>query len=331
MASSYDTLSPANTQAPPVVSELEAIFRELPDEALLEKLRGPKRRGRPGYDPSVLWRCYLVRYVLGLPSISDLIRTLHDSPFICQACGIASPEEIPSRPTMSRFMAKLAWPMYSIMVKNIMRGMARRCFETLPGFGKSVALDSTDVKAWANRAKKPCADPDASWAVKSTSGNLKKFWLGYKAHIAVDTDYELPIAMTVTSANVHDVKAVKPLLRQCRVALGKFGPDYIMADPGYSSDELRTHIHRQYGAEPIIKANPAHKKAAARETLEFKLLYNQRVAVERVFSRLKEHRGFNNVRVRRLAKVTIHCFLSLIVLQAQALATSSRISVRKVA
>lgn len=37
---------------PPVVGELEAIFEALPDEELLTRLRGPKRRGRPGYNPT---------------------------------------------------------------------------------------------------------------------------------------------------------------------------------------------------------------------------------------------------------------------------------------
>ena len=101
MAPTYGTLSLAERQAPPVVAELTAIFEELPDEELLERLKGPNRRGRPGYNPKVLWHSYLVRYVLALPSVSDLIRTLHDNPFICAACGINSPADIPSQPTFS--------------------------------------------------------------------------------------------------------------------------------------------------------------------------------------------------------------------------------------
>lgn len=69
----------------------------------------------------------------------------------------------------------------------------------------------------------------------------------------------------------------------------------------------------------------------ALETPEWKKLYDQRVALERVFSRLKGHRALNHVTVRRMDKVTVHCFLSIIVLQSQALATHSRMSVRKVA
>lgn len=85
-------------------------------------------------------------------------------------------------------------------------------------------------------------------------------------------------------------------------------------------------------AEPIIKVNPAHKKALAAypETPEWQLIYNRRASVERVFGRIKGHRTLNYVRVRGIEKVTAHCLLAEIVFQAQALATKSRMCVRKV-
>ena len=49
----------------------------------------------------------------------------------------------------------------------------------------------------------------------------------------------------------------------------------------------------------------------------WKALYAQRQAVERVFSRLKGQRSLNNITVRGQRKVTVHCYLSLIVLQSR--------------
>lgn len=79
-------------------------------------------------------------------------------------------------------------------------------------------------------------------------------------------------------------------------------------------------IVRQYRAKPIIQVNKAHKRLAAQmattvNTPEWKALYKQRQAVERVFSRLKCSRSLNHITVRRLSKVTVHCYLALIVLQ----------------
>ena len=92
----------------------------------------------------------------------------------------------------------------------------------------------------------------------------------------------------------------------------------------------------QYRATPIVQLNKGHKKlvgkyGAFEATPEWKALYKQRQAVERVFGRLKGHRKLNSIRVRGLGKVTVHCYLALIVLQAQAVATESRMLVRKVA
>ena len=60
-------------------------------------------------------------------------------------------------------------------------------------------------------------------------------------------------------------------------------------------------------------------KALFIETEEWQAVYNRRSSIERLFGRLKCYRRLNNVTVRRIQKVTIHCFLSLIVVQAQAL------------
>jgi hypothetical protein len=55
---------------------------------------------------------------------------------------------------------------------------------------------------------------------------------------------------------------------------------------------------------------------------EWKLLYNKRVSVERVFSRLKTYRKLDAVRTRRLPKVWLHVALSELVMSAAALSSN---------
>ena len=340
MGSPHGKVTLAVTQVPPVVSELEAVFAELPDCELLTKLKGPTRRGRPGYEPKVLWRCYVAYYYLGLESVSALIRLLYDNPFIAQACGIESPDDIPSQPTFSRFGSKLAKSEFILAVKNVMRGLTRRFFNTYPDFGKSVAIDSTPVKAWANAQKKASgrnSDPDAGWTVKKgTNGKVKYVW-GYKVHTLVDTQYEIPITTDITAGNVHDVKKAAPLLSQARYMTRNtgipFNPEYVMADPAYSSRKLNQLIRRQYTALAVILPSARHKRLVAKTdmTAEWKMLYNRRTSVERVIGRLKGHRRLNSIRVRGRFKVRIHAMMSTIAMQAQALATDCRASVRRVA
>jgi len=49
---------------------------------------------------------------------------------------------------------------------------------------------------------------------------------------------------------------------------------------------------------------------------EHKALRKQRQAMEREFSRLKGQRSLNHITVRGWRKVTAHCYLSLIAMQA---------------
>lgn len=333
MAYSYGKIFLANTQVPPIVLELEAVFRELPDEELLANLRGPKRRGRRGYDSSILWRCYVAYYALGLSSVSDLIRLLYDNPYITAACGISSPTGIPSQPTFSRFFSKLSRQQFTAQVRRIFYRLTQKLHSSVPNFGKSVAVDATDLKAWSNGGHEKPTDKDAGWVIKKDTNGRGKFTWGYKLTLLVDTESELPMALKVTSGNVHEVKAAPTVLHQVRKNItSKFHPDYVIGDTAYSSEAFRRLIRRQYSAEPIIKVNPSHKRAvrAYPETLEWQLVYNRRTSAERLFARLKGYRKLNSIRVRGIQKVIVHCLLSIIVLQTQALATKSRISVRKV-
>jgi hypothetical protein len=56
---------------------------------------------------------------------------------------------------------------------------------------------------------------------------------------------------------------------------------------------------------------------------EWKAIYNKRVSVERVFSRLKGYRKLDAIRTRGLRKVWLHVALSLVVMNVAALVNSA--------
>lgn len=58
----------------------------------------------------------------------------------------------------------------------------------------------------------------------------------------------------------------------------------------------------------------------ARTSPEWQKLYNKRTAIERVFSRLKDERHLNSHCFRGFKKINLHCTLSVLVMQAMALA-----------
>jgi IS5 family transposase len=323
MASTYVTSVAAD--APPIVAELQAVFDRLDDKPLLDALTGPVRRGPKGYPARTLWRCYVTKYVLGLPSTAALLRELRNNPYIARACGIESPDLIPHEATFSRFFARLSRGDTLPLLKDVFRSRVRECYATIPGFGKRVAMDSTTVKGWANGAKAHRTDPDGGWSVKTDSQGQKASVFGFKLHLMVDCETELPISAHVSAGNIHDYKRASNLLYAARKTYGKFHPQYLMADAGYTGLKLERLLDRQFGITPIIPTNAGHKhrhaKAAPIEASSgWKALFKQRTAVERVNSRLKGQHALNSIRVRRRAKVSAHCFLALVALQTVATA-----------
>ncbi len=298
---------------------LQPTFDTLPDTELLQALERTRHTGRPGYPLSVMWHTHIAMHVLNFKSYSQLIKGLQNNPALASACGIKNYDDIPSKSAYSCFLKKLSQPPFVKMVKDIMRELTRLLYQALPDFGKSVAIDSTSLKAWSNGNKKPISDPNAGWSVKTGSEGKTEFCFGYKLHLLVDTKYELPVAANITPGNFNDSPIASRVLSEARFTNGKFHPDVVICDAGYSSSTLLSLIKRQYRARPIIKINPRHKRLLFPETREWRSTYNKRVSVEHVFSRLKEHRRLNNITVRGKRKVTIHCYLSMMVVQAQAL------------
>ncbi len=251
----------ATVQAPPIVKELQSLFDSLDDTPLLKALIGPSRRGPKGHPAYTLWRCFLAKHYLSLPSTAAMIRTLINNPFVAQACGIPSPNAIPHEATFSRFFAKLANRKYLHLVKDVSRRMVRHHYATLPDFGKRVAINSTTLKGWVNGGKPKQSDAQARWSVKKNTHGKTEFTLGWKLHLLVDCESELPIAANVSPGNVHDSKRASNVLSEARFTASEFRPRYFLADAGYSSQDLRNLVRRQYRAEPVIMVNKGHREA----------------------------------------------------------------------
>ena len=322
MAIANDTSIGAPAQAPPIVQELQTLFDSLDDAPLLRALVGPTRRGPKGHSAYTLWRCFIAKHYLGLDSTDAMIRTLVNNPWIANACGIPWPNGIPHKSTFSRFFKRLSKYHIAAKVKDVSRRLVRKHYSTIPAFGQRVALDSTTLKGWVNGGKAKPSDPEAGWSVKTNTHGKPEYTLGWKLHLLVDCETEMPIAATVSPGNTGDVTRASNVLQEARKTTSNFHPRHFMADRGYSSKNLFALVRRQYRAEPIIMVNRTHKKLVERfgiweNTVSWKALYAQRQAVERAFSRLKGQRSLNHITVRGLRKGTVHCYLALIVMQGQ--------------
>ena len=208
-------------------------------------------------------------------------------------------------------------------MKDVSRNLVRRHYAEFPGFGQRVALDSTTLKAWSNGSKTVKSDPEAGWSVKNGSQGTKEFTYGWKLHLLADCETELPIAANVSPGNVHDSKRASNVLREARREAPRFHPRFFIADKGYASRAMFHLVRRQYNTDPVIDIPVNSKKLLAQEGVQmslpgYKALKAQRQTVERTFSRLKCQRSLNAITTQGWRKVTLHCYLSLIALQAVA-------------
>lgn len=158
--------------------------------------------------------------------------------------------------------------------------------------------------------------------VKTSSGGNQQYWRGYKLHLDV-ADGQIPISALLTSASVHDSQAAIPLMQ---LTSSRVTYLYELMDSAYDADELLRYS-RQRGHVPIVtphsrrgtkkpsqvpKARPA-KPARELNWAEADRM-KERTSVERVYARLKDEFGLNQVRVRGAAKVMAHAMFGVLAL-----------------
>jgi hypothetical protein len=185
--------------------------------------------------------------------------------------------------------------------------------------GETLALDSTFIKAHSRRNldnRTGYSDPESrvGRAVKTRD-------LGYRLHLAVDARSELPVAMIVAPANENEKKHSLKLFEK---SSSHMKPERLVADPQYSSQSLRDVALKQ-GTVPVIPY-PRNQQKGVKSILridrkfkshgpqQLRRAYRKRVAVERVFSRLKNLAGLNQHNLRGLAKITFHAQLCLLII-----------------
>jgi hypothetical protein len=200
----------------------------------------------------------------------------------------------------------------------------------LPDYGADVAIDASDMPAYANGQRflynhgperKTYSDPDASWGHRSAVSTRKGGgFYGYKLHLAACTRTGLPLAWRVETARRNESLYVAPLLDALR-ARG-FSVETCAMDKGYDNNRVFAETAER-GVAPIIclrKGRAIPLTAIPYGSDEWKRLYRGRSAVEREFGRLKNEYGLTPLRTRGLDRVRIHADLTMLARLGQALA-----------
>jgi hypothetical protein len=238
----------------PLAAELDDIFncipyKELEGAILATRTRAFSPLGRFGYSVSSLLKAYLAGYVLGVKNTNDLLRRLQEDPILATICGFDY-KKPPCRRTFIRFTKKLM--QHQDLLDKCLNEITSKLGELLPNFGQHVVVDATPVHSHSNPDKKKVvSDPQADWVYKE--GNKKKRWVwGYRLHLVVDANYELPIAKETTVSNEGEKAVAIPLLTKAKSEFPWFNPQAVICDKGYDSSAIYEAIVKELGADPII-------------------------------------------------------------------------------
>jgi hypothetical protein len=251
------------------VSELSTLLDSPEIQTLVTELEATRWTGRPGYPIRAMVGVALVKSMYALPTWSRTVRLVAEHAALRDALGA-----IPSQWACYRFAAKLRE--HSAALADCLDRVTASLHKLLPGLGESVALDGSDLPAYANGQRyvrkggperERYADPDASWGHRSAISTRKGGgFYGYKVHAAVCTKTALPLAWSVETAREVEQTFAAPLLAQLHTR--GFRPLTAAMDSAYDVG----HVHDAFeagGCHPIAKLRktPGVLKGAHKPTM----------------------------------------------------------------
>ena len=248
------------------LKRLELVMEVIPDEPLMQVLETERGHGRDDYTVRAMWNSLLAGVVFEHKSGASLRRELRRNDRLRWICGFDPLKEaedaVPEAHNYTRFLKNLM--RHQDEIDAIFDRLVEALKEELPGFGQHLATDSKAIESHGRpRGKEEYEklaeqqleegpdgrrDLDADVGVKTYKGKRDDGtlyeqvikWFGYKLHLIVDADYELPVAYEVTRASRPDNQPAARMVE----GLDTEHPDILeicealMADKAYDDGKL---------------------------------------------------------------------------------------------
>jgi len=245
-------------EASPEILRLVRVLEALPDESIIRALVGLRAQKRNDYPVQAVWNSLIAGIVFGHGGVESLRRELARNGELREVCGfdvLAREKAVPPACVYSRFLAKLyaMRPLIDAMFHELLASLTA----LLADFGRELAVDGKAIQTHGRK------DPDASWGAKKTyltqgeegkGAKRTKWWFGYKLHLIVDANYELPVAFEVTKANVAETRRLMPMLEE----LAQKHPtlhsrvEKMSADKGYDDGTNKAALYDRHGISPLF-------------------------------------------------------------------------------
>lgn len=265
------------------LERLKLVIEYIPDEILMKKLEAERKNGRDDYPVRAMWNSVLAGVVFGHISVESLRRELARNAQLRFMCGFygTGKKAVPDAWVYTRFLEKLI--KYKEEIEKIFEKLVEELYKIIVDFGKNLAIDSKAIPSLANYFNKNQTpdgrrDIDADYGKKEYKGKRKDgsmweklvSWFGYKIHLLVDANYDLPIAYSVTKASIPDINEAHKMLKELNdehpEILEKC--DTFEADRGYDDTKLIEKLWDEYEIKPVIQIRDMWKDGEATRLLE---------------------------------------------------------------
>ena len=270
------------------LERLRLVIEYLPDEDFMRHLEKERGKGRDKYPIRAMWNSLLAGIVYEHDTIASLRRELSRNGQLRSMCGFKNSETPPAW-VYSRFLDKLMEKEHQEFIEEIFNNLIEKLKELLPDFGEKLAVDGKAIESYANPhdhdedekeelKNDRRRDVDAKFGrkdyyYKDDNGNkyeTVKRWFGYKLHLIVDAEYELPVSYKVTTAE----KGENPIAHELIDELKQTHPDliercnYLLGDRGYDDGKLIKKCWDEYRIKPIIDIRDMWKDGEDSKVLE---------------------------------------------------------------
>ena len=243
-----------------------------------------------------------MQFALREPYANGFLHKIEGNPKLLDICGLPC---APSESAFSKFKKKLVEiPDFMDYIDRIIANVFTECGEEIgrlrdaglipedtSPLGAALAMDSTDIMAWARPARTrrktneevPSKDPDAKWGhrtaknsrsskISGKDGSKKaetqskaaahdgdnnrkasndEYFFGYSCNVIVDANHGLPLYSKVRPANTSDTVIMIEDLDHCLELYSTLSPTYFLGDKGYDSLKNIMHVVSR-GMIPII-------------------------------------------------------------------------------
>lgn len=209
--------------APERASQLSILLDSPEIRRLIAELEETRWTGRPGNPVRTMVGLCLVKSVYALPTWTRTVALVGEHWKLQRVLGCEG--KPPSVYAAYRFAEKLR--VNGDMLERCIDGVVEGLRAKLPTYGRDLAIDASDMPAYANGQRFVSkdsevernwhTDPDASWGHRSAVSTRKGGgFYGYKLHLACDTATDLPVAWMVQSARSSESLFSAPLIDTAR-------------------------------------------------------------------------------------------------------------------